>query len=916
MSKLKKVSSPVSINVPAVTTPDWEPSSQELNALPDFLTLFQSAREAMFLLDSNQKIRFWNQGAQILFMFSREDVLGQSADFLVQGGWSTSCGVEKGAQGALPGNANASRFLQARGLRKDGSIFPVELTIGGEGIGGLSLIIARDMAATHRSETALKNSEARHQIVQEQLQYRVRFENLITTLSTHFIHLPNDRIDMGINYALHALGEFAEVDRAYIFIFSADQFKVDNVYEWCSRGVEAQIHNLKGLPVSRYPWFMQRIRNMETVYIPKVKDLPAAAKAEREEFEREGIASLIIVPMLHRGLLRGYLGFDSVKCEKTWSDDMFGLLRIVGEMFINTIERKREDVALNDAKSKYLNIFENAVEGIFQSTPAGHFLGVNPAMARIFGYVGAQAMQDAITEIGKEIYLDPVRRKEFVRILSERGRVIEFESQVKRQDGSIIWISENARAVRMPDGRLDYFEGTVMDVSERKRMEAKIVHGSLHDALTGLPNRTLLMERLNRALERARRKPGNLCAILMLDLDRFKMVNESMGHLYGDRMLIAFARRLEAFIPAGTTLSRLGGDEFCMLIEDMPDFSRASILAEHLQEILSMPFDLDGEEVYAAASIGIAAGTGKENGPEDVLRDADTAMHRAKTAGKGRFEVFDVSMHTKAVHLLTLETDLRKALERGEFRLHYQPIVSLHDSSLMGFEALIRWMHPRLGLVSPLDFIPLAEETGQIISIGRWVLWQSCKQLAEWQGLLQDGKHLTMSVNLSGKQLQDIDLVRQVQAILSESKLEPHSLKLEVTESAIMENPDKAASILNSLRDLGVHLSLDDFGTGYSSLSYLHRFPFHNLKIDRSFVSKMEAGNKDVEIVKVINSLAKNLGMEVVAEGIETNDQWALLHGLACTYGQGYYFSRPLEDKAATKLVEGGGFASRGPTIT
>ncbi len=307
-------------------------------------------------------------------------------------------------------------------------------------------------------------------------------------------------------------------------------------------------------------------------------------------------------------------------------------------------------------------------------------------------------------------------------------------------------------------------------------------------------------------------------------------------------------------------------------------------------------------------------GTGKENSPEDLLRDAETAMHRAKAAGKGRYEVFDVSMHTKVVHLLTLETDLRKALERGEFRLHYQPIVSLQDSSLKGFEALIRWIHPRLGMVSPLDFIPLAEDTGLIIPIGRWVLWQSCKQLAEWQSVLADGKSLTMSINLSGKQLQDMDLVRQIQAITHECKIDPRSLKLEVTESAIMENPEMAAAILNKLKDLGIQLSLDDFGTGYSSLSYLHRFPFHNLKIDRSFVSKMESGDKDVEIVKVINSLAKNLGMDVVAEGIETVGQWAFLNDLACAYGQGYYFSKPLDELAAGKLIAGGGFALRGPS--
>lgn len=902
MIKTKKTVSSTPPKRSEVATFDWQPS-----AGTDFLGIFQSAREAMFLIDGNRIIRFWNLSAEILFGFSREDAIGQRADFLIQGGWL--------AKGATFGKLQAARTMEAGGIRKDGSLFPMELSIGGESADGeLGLVIARDTSGSRISEDALRKSEARHQQVQEQLQYRIRFENLITSISTHFIHLPSNRIDMGINYALHSLGDFAEVDRAYIFLFSPDQATVDNAYEWCSPGVESQIQNLQGLSVNQFPWFMEKIQGLQTIYIPKVQDLPAPAKAEREEFEREGIISLVVVPMVHRGTLRGYLGFDSVKREKNWSDDIIGLLRIVGEMFVNALERKKVDQALSEAKAKYLNIFVNAVEGIFQSTPEGRFLSVNPAMARIFGFTDPLEMQAAVGNIAGEIYVDTERHAEFVRILRERGIVTDFESQVKRKDGLVVWISENARAVLKHDGTLDYCEGTVMDVSERKRMEDKLIHGTLHDALTGLPNRTLLMERLGQALERARRKSGDMCAILMLDMDRFKMINDSMGHLYGDRMLNAFARRLEVFIPPGTTLSRLGGDEFCMLVEDLGDFSRATILADRLQDILSQPFELDGQEVYAAASVGIAVGTGKENSPEDLLRDAETAMHRAKAAGKGRYEVFDVSMHTKVVHLLTLETDLRKALERGEFRLHYQPIVSLQDSSLKGFEALIRWIHPRLGMVSPLDFIPLAEDTGLIIPIGRWVLWQSCKQLAEWQSVLADGKSLTMSINLSGKQLQDMDLVRQIQAITHECKIDPRSLKLEVTESAIMENPEMAAAILNKLKDLGIQLSLDDFGTGYSSLSYLHRFPFHNLKIDRSFVSKMESGDKDVEIVKVINSLAKNLGMDVVAEGIETVGQWAFLNDLACAYGQGYYFSKPLDELAAGKLIAGGGFALRGPS--
>ncbi|MDB5104325.1 MAG: putative sensory box protein [Fibrobacteres bacterium] len=888
---------------------DWRPDdgapAAAAHPAADMLSLFQSSQEAMLVCDPLGVIRFWNAGAEAMFGLGRAEAMGRKAESLVEGAWPFP----------PAGNVLVTQAAESVGLRKDGTRFPVELSQGAfaADAGGIRLVLARDLSSRKLTAVALRESEENHRQAREELQYRIRFENLITSISTHFIHLPGDQIDMGINYALHALGEFAEVDRSYIFLFSADRATVDNTHEWCSKGVEPQIQGLQGLKVSRYPWFMNAIRALDAVHVPSVSHLPPQAAAEKAEFEREGIKSLVVVPMIHRGTLRGYLGFDSVQREKSWSEDNIQVLRMAGEIFINALERKKVDQALSEAKAKYLNIFENAVEGIFQTTPDGRFLGVNPALARILGYADPRQMMAAVADIGASIYVESERRLEFLRILGERGRVTEFESQVRRMDGSVIWISENARAVLKADGSIDYCEGTVMDVTQRKSMEDQLIHGSLHDALTGLPNRTLLIERLGRTLERARRKPGIMCAVMVLDLDRFKIINDSMGHQQGDRMLIAFARRLEVFVPAGTTLSRLGGDEFCILIEDFTDYNHATFIADRLQEALSMGFDMDGQEIYMAASIGIAVGTAQTKGPEDLLREADTAMHRAKSSGKGRYQVFDDSMHTKAVHMMTLETDLRRALERMEFRLHYQPIVSLEDSSLMGFEALIRWQHPKLGMVSPMDFIPLAEDTGLIIPIGRWVLWQSCKQLVEWQGILENGKRLTMSVNLSGKQLQDMDLVRQIKAIIQEAGLDPTSLKLEVTESAIMENPEKAASILNSLRDMGIHLSLDDFGTGYSSLSYLHRFPFHNLKIDRSFVSKMEAGDKDTEIVKVINSLAKNLGMDVVAEGIETQGQWALLHGLACAYGQGYFFSRPLEDKAARKLIEGGGFAVRGP---
>jgi diguanylate cyclase (GGDEF)-like protein/PAS domain S-box-containing protein len=757
---------------------DWRPGAgmpaPDAAALAALLT---GSGEALFIHDARGIIRFWNAGAEALLGMPGSDAIGRPSSRVFAEGRPADASEGEAAK------------WETIGLRPDGNRVPVELSAGPAMAGpdGFVLVTARDLAERKGWEDAIRDSEERHLQARDALRDRIRFEDLITSVSTHFIHLPSERIDMGINYALRSLGEFARVDRSYIFLFSPDGKRADNAYEWCAPGIEPRLPGLQGLDTERFPWFMERIRALGIVRVGKLEDLPAEAAAERAGFAAQGIRSMVAVPMAFRGTIRGYLGFDSLRGGRNWSEDESHVLRMAAEIFISALERKR--------------------------------------------------------------------------------------------------------------------------------MEHQLMHDSLHDALTGLPNRSLLLERLGRALKRARRERGAYCAVLAMDLDRFKFINEGMGHTQGDRLLVALSRRLEAYLPPGTTLARLGADEFCILAEDLRDPAQAETLAERALDALSLAFDLDGHEVYAAASIGIAIGGGGTDGPGELLREADTAMHRAKSAGKGRFEVFDASMHAKAVKIMTLENDLRKALERQEFRLHYQPIVSLEDRHLMGFEALIRWIHPKLGMVSPVDFIPLAEDTGLIVPIGRWVLWQSLRQLAEWQGLFADGKSLTMSVNLSGKQLRDADLVRQVQGILAESGVAPGSLKLEVTESAIMENPDQAAAILNGLRDMGVQLSLDDFGTGYSSLSYLHRFPFHDLKIDRSFVSKLEAGDKDSEIVKVINSLAKNLGMDVVAEGIETEAQWSLLRDLACRYGQGYLFSKPLEDGAARKLIEGGGFPSRGPQL-
>ncbi|HSP06734.1 MAG TPA: PAS domain S-box protein, partial [Acidobacteriota bacterium] len=415
----------------------------------------------------------------------------------------------------------------------------------------------------------------------------------------------------------------------------------------------------------------------------------------------------------------------------------------------------------------------------------------------------------------------------------------ENEHRMQHRDGSYRWMLTRGLTVGDGSGKPYRMAGSQTDITERKLAEEQLLHDAFHDALTNLSNRALFMDRLAGAVARARRREDYLFAVLFLDVDRFKVVNDSLGHLAGDQLLVTMARRLETCLRPGDTVARLGGDEFAVLLEDISDVSDSIRVAERIQRELEQPFILGGNEVFASASVGIAPATSIYERAEDVLRDADTAMYRAKALGKARHQVFDRTMHARAVALLQLETDLRKAIEREEFRLYYQPIVEFSTGRIEGFEALIRWMHPERNIIAPSEFIPVAEENGLIIPIGRWAIREACQQLKKWQTQFPDVPPLSVSVNISGKQLSRPDLIDEIKTVLTETAIDPSTLKLEITESVIMENAEYAVEMLLQLRALNVQLNVDDFGTGYSSLSYLHRFPVNTLKIDRSFVSRI-----------------------------------------------------------------------------
>jgi diguanylate cyclase (GGDEF)-like protein len=440
------------------------------------------------------------------------------------------------------------------------------------------------------------------------------------------------------------------------------------------------------------------------------------------------------------------------------------------------------------------------------------------------------------------------------------------------------------------------------EISDRHQAQEQLVYNALHDALTHLPNRTLLMERLEMGLQRAKRYPDHLFAVLFIDLDRFKAINDSLGHQVGDRLLLAIADRLQQLVRSTDTVARLGGDEFIILLDPIQDVNDAIRVAERIHAQLRLPLQLADREVFTSASIGIAASATHYQQASDLLRDADIAMYRAKEKGKARYEIFDRAMYAQAIQKLQVENDLRQAALRQEFYLNYQPIIALNTGRIIGFEALLRWQHPERGFVSPADFIPTAEETGLIIPIGEWVIHAACSQMKQWQTKFSHPP-AKISVNLSLKQLREPDFLEKIDRILAETEIAGESLNLELTESMLMDNVEELIFVLGQLRARNIRLSIDDFGTGYSSLSYLHRFPIDYLKVDRAFISSIGANGKNCQIAATIISLAHQLGIKAIAEGVETREQLQRLQALDCEEAQGYLFSQPLDLAATESLI-------------
>jgi diguanylate cyclase (GGDEF)-like protein/PAS domain S-box-containing protein len=571
-------------------------------------------------------------------------------------------------------------------------------------------------------------------------------------------------------------------------------------------------------------------------------------------------------------------------------DERGDLIAIEG-LIQDVTERRESSQALREAERRYYNLFENALEGIFRTTLEGQYLDANPALARIYGFESPAELIHSLKDIRNQLYVQPQRREEFMQLIKARGLVSGFESQVYRKNGEIIWISENARAVFGDDGMVACYEGTVEDVTELKLYQARIEQQANYDMLTGLANRSLLNERLQQAIFTATRH-GTRLGVVFIDLDRFKYINDSLGHHVGDELLVAMAERLKASVRESDTVARLGGDEFVLLINGQNDPESMAIVLERMLLDISEPWTIAQGDFNVTCSIGVALFPDDGHSAEVLLKHADSAMYRAKEKGRNNFQFFTAELNALITERLEMENRLRRALERDQFTLHYQPRIDMRTQELIGAEALLRWQPAEGEEITPSRFIPVAEEIGLLAPIGKWVLRTACRQNKQWQdaGL----QPFAISVNVSPRQFRQDSFVATVTEILRETGLEARYLEIELTESAVMQDVEQFIAMLGELSDLGVQITLDDFGAGYSSLSYLKRLPVDRLKVDRSFVQDIATDADDATIVRTIIALGHNLGMKVVAEGVESAEQLEFLRINDCDELQGYYFAKPV----------------------
>ena len=919
--------------------------------------MIEAALDAIVTIDAEGSVLEFNASAERTFGYSREDALGRPmSDLIVPPAFRER--HRRGMERYLATGETTilGKRLEMTAMRADGSEIPVELTVTRVPSDGSPVFTAylRDISERRRAESALRDSEERFRVAAQISSDHVYEWNLQTgeVLFLHSRHgsgqgLPTTReVWEQLVHPADRPRVFASVRRTldddqpffeeYRIVLPDGSLRYRVGYGKVLRDADGRAVKWIGVnkDVTERRRTQAALKESEQKLRTLVANMPVVLFALDSDgvfthSEGKGLEALGLKPgevvgrsvwelysdepailenvrralagENHTGVVRiGEIEFETRYAP--YRDAAGHVLGVIG-VATDVTEQRRADQALRASELRYRMLFERNLAGVFRSTLEGQILDCNESFARMFGY---ESPEEVLLRPARNFYLDPAERQEFLSLLSKQRSLTNFEMCARRRDGTPVWVLENATLIEGPDGSLSLIEGTVIDITERKRAEEQVKHLAFHDALTGLPNRLLLNDRLKIALAQAQRGRQKL-ATFYLDLDRFKVINDSLGHTVGDALLRRVAERLRSCVREGDTVARLGGDEFVILASRIASDNDAETVARKVLAAIRLPFAVEGRDFFLTTSIGVSLHPNDGSDAETLLQNADTAMYRAKEQGRDNYQLYAPEMNARASERLSLENRLRQALPNGELALHYQPVVDLKSGRVRGAEALLRWQHPERGLLPPVEFITLAELSGLIAPIGRWVLQEACEQVRLWQSR---GRRLTVSVNLSPRQFQQTDLVSQVAAAIESSGIEASLLDLEITESSAMENAELTTNTLWELRRLGVGISMDDFGTGYSSLNYLKRFPIDRVKLDRSFVRDVATNSEDAAIVRAVIAMAHTLRLVVVAEGVENEDQLAFLRKHRCDEMQGFLFSPPVESEKLLELLERGASVS------
>lgn len=728
------------------------------------------------------------------------------------------------------------------------------------------------------------------------LNHRLDMDAMVSQISTEFINTTPENIYKKLEKTLCTLGEFSDVDHVHIFELNDTTQEFNSLIGWVSENKVQILDALKPITTDKYPWLFEQLEMLESVYIPDVFKLSKKSSLEKNAFKEAGIRSLLIVPVSKEGKLTGFLMLGSIKLLDRWNKHDTSLLNLVAEIVSNALQR----YAAQENLLTLSRAVEQSMSSVIIFTPEAEVKYVNKKFEEVTGYTSNELIGKSLHDFEQ---VDGFKDR-FTEVLKTVMSGNEWRGEVvnRKKDGNPLWEYVVISPIKNSEGETKHILSVREDITQKKEFEDKLVYQANYDDLTGVPNRALAYDRLSESMTRAPLNKESVAAII-IGLDTFKKVNETLGHNVGDQLLIEASLRLKHYVPELGTLARLGGDEFLIILPiDHDDY--AEIVASRILDSFAEPFLLGEHEVTVTASMGISISPNDSDDPNTILRNAGSAMHRAKDSGRNNFQFYAEEMHKDALKRVQMEGYLRRALEFDELELYYQPIVDTISQKVIGAEALLRWNNPHLGQVSPVDFIPLAEDIGLIVPMGEWILKVACKQAAKWQD--QKNAPAYVSVNVSVRQFKGQNFGRVVKETLEETKLDASRLKIEVTESLLVDE-ELGGSVdiaLQELKEMGVAISLDDFGTGYSSLSYLKKYDFHTLKIDRSFVRDVPDDNEDKALVEAIMAMAHSLKLEVVAEGVETEDQINYLSSLGCDALQGFYYSKPLPDKQFDDLMQ------------